>query len=63
MEDAGVCVEPWTAPPNSLNMPNPRIVTPDAPLVASMTWTWRKLAIATQRGGLGFVYEKTNATP
>jgi galactose mutarotase-like enzyme len=41
MEDAGVCVEPWTAPPNSLNMPNPRIVTPDAPLVATMTWTWR----------------------
>ena len=41
MEDAGVCVEPWTAPPNSLNMPNPRIVTPDAPLVASMTWAWR----------------------
>ena len=40
-EEAGVCVEPWTAPPNSLNMPNPRIVTPDAPLVASMTWTWR----------------------
>jgi hypothetical protein len=23
MEDAGVCVEPWTAPPNSLNMPKP----------------------------------------
>ena len=41
MEDAGVCVEPWTAPANSLNMPNPRIVTPDAPLLASMTWTWR----------------------
>jgi aldose 1-epimerase len=41
MEEAGVCVEPWTAPPNSLNMPNPRIVTPDAPLAASMTWTWR----------------------
>ena len=41
MEDDGVCVEPWTAPPNSLNMPNARIVTPDAPLVASMTWTWR----------------------
>ena len=40
MEEAGVCVEPWTASPNSLNMPNPRIVTPDAPLVASMTWTW-----------------------
>jgi aldose 1-epimerase len=41
MEEAGVCVEPWTAPPNSLNLPNPRIVTPDAPLVATMTWTWR----------------------
>jgi hypothetical protein len=41
MEDDGVCVEPWTAPPNSLNMPNPRIVTPGAPLMASMTWTWR----------------------
>ena len=41
MEDAGVCVEPWTAPPNSLNLPKPRIVTRDAPLVASMTWTWR----------------------
>jgi aldose 1-epimerase len=41
MEDAGVCVEPWTAPPNSLNMPNPRIITPGTPLVATMTWTWR----------------------
>jgi aldose 1-epimerase len=40
-EDEGVCIEPCTAPPNSLNMPNPRIVTPDAPLMASMTWTWR----------------------
>jgi galactose mutarotase-like enzyme len=41
MEDNGVCVEPWTAPPNSLNMPNSRIVRPGAPLVASMTWAWR----------------------
>lgn len=41
MEEVGVCVEPWTAPPNSLNLPNPRIITPDAPLVASMTWAWR----------------------
>lgn len=41
LEDEGLCVEPWTAPPNSLNMPNARIVTPDAPLVTSMTWTWR----------------------
>jgi aldose 1-epimerase len=41
MEDAGVCVERWTAPPNSLNMLNPHIVSPDVPLVASMIWTWR----------------------
>ncbi len=41
MEDDGICVEPWTAAPNSLNMPNARIVTPDAPLVASMAWSWR----------------------
>jgi aldose 1-epimerase len=41
MEEEGVCVEPWTAPPNSVNMPNPRIVAPGAPLVTSMTWTWR----------------------
>ena len=40
-EDAGVCVEPWTAPPNSINMPNPQIIGPDAPLTATMTWTWR----------------------
>ena len=24
LEEAGVCIEPWTAPPNSLNMPKPR---------------------------------------
>jgi galactose mutarotase-like enzyme len=41
MEDEGVCVEPWTAPPNSLNMPNPRIVMPGVPLVTMMTWAWR----------------------
>jgi aldose 1-epimerase len=41
MEDAGVCVERWTAPPNSLNMLNPHIFRPDVPLVASMIWTWR----------------------
>ncbi len=41
MEDAGGCAEPWTAPPNSLNMPNPRIGAPDGPLVASMTSTPR----------------------
>lgn len=41
MEPEGLCVEPWTAPPNSLNLPNPRIVLPGDPLVATMTWTWR----------------------
>ncbi|MEW9806078.1 aldose 1-epimerase [Mesorhizobium sp. ZMM04-5] len=41
MEESGVCVEPWTAPPNSINMPNPQVIGPDAPLAASMTWTWR----------------------
>jgi aldose 1-epimerase len=28
LEEDAVCVEPWTAPPNSLNMADPRIVTP-----------------------------------
>jgi aldose 1-epimerase len=42
-EPAGVCVEPWTGPPNSLNMPNPHIVLPGEPLIATMTWTWREL--------------------
>jgi aldose 1-epimerase len=41
MEDVGVCVEPWTAPPNSLNMPNPQTILPNTPLVTTMTWTWR----------------------
>jgi len=38
-----ICVEPWTAPPNSLNMPSPRIVVPGEPLSAKMTWRWRLL--------------------
>ncbi len=41
MEESGVCIEPWTAPPNALNMPNPRIVTPETPLVTTMSWSWR----------------------
>jgi aldose 1-epimerase len=40
-EDAGVCVEPWTDPPNSVNMPLARVVTPADPLRATMTWRWR----------------------
>lgn len=42
-EPAGICVEPWTGPPNSLNGPGHRIVTPDQPLEATMSWTWRHL--------------------
>ena len=40
-EDAGVCVEPWTDPPNSVNMQLTRIVTPGDPLIATMTWRWQ----------------------
>ena len=42
-EPAGICVEPWTGPPNSLNGPERRIVTADQPLEATMTWMWRRL--------------------
>lgn len=41
-EQQGICVEPWTGPPNSLNLPNRTIVTADQPLRATMTWTWRR---------------------
>ncbi len=41
MEPQAICVEPWTAPPDSLNLPAPRIVRPGEPLSASMTWRWR----------------------
>lgn len=44
MEPAGVCVEPWTGPPNSLNGPTCHVVTPDLPLTATMSWTWRRAA-------------------
>lgn len=40
-EPQAVAVEPWTAPPDSLNLPSPTIVTPETPLVATMTWHWR----------------------
>ena len=43
-EDPGVCVEPWTGPPDSFNLANRRIVTADQPLRATMSWTWRHLA-------------------
>lgn len=40
-ESEAIAVEPWTAPPNSLNMPSPTIVTPGSPLTARMTWRWQ----------------------
>jgi aldose 1-epimerase len=41
-QDAAVCVEPQTGPPNGLNT-LPRLVTPIEPLEATMTWSWRAL--------------------
>ncbi|MGY0485710.1 aldose epimerase family protein [Streptomyces sp. WG-D5] len=41
-QDAAVCVEPQTGPPNGLNTA-PRLVTPVEPLEASTTWTWHHL--------------------
>jgi aldose 1-epimerase len=41
-QEAAVCVEPQTGPPNGLNT-DPRLVTPVEPLEASTTWTWRRL--------------------
>ncbi|MGZ4655440.1 MAG: aldose epimerase family protein [Blastococcus sp.] len=43
MEPAGICAEPWTGPPNSLNGPERTIVTPARPLEATMRWAWRRL--------------------
>jgi galactose mutarotase-like enzyme len=40
-EPQAICVEPWTAPPNSLNLPSPTVVDPAAPLCANMTWHWQ----------------------
>ncbi|MCQ4212723.1 aldose epimerase family protein [Streptomyces longispororuber] len=40
-QEAAVCVEPQTGPPNGLNSA-PRLVTPVEPLEASTTWTWRR---------------------
>jgi aldose 1-epimerase len=40
-QEAAVCVEPQTGPPNGLNTA-PRLVTPVEPLEATTTWTWRR---------------------
>ncbi|WP_043667287.1 aldose epimerase family protein [Streptomyces xylophagus] len=41
-QEAAVCVEPQTGPPNGLNT-LPRLVTPIEPLEATMTWSWTRL--------------------
>ncbi|ATL29270.1 aldose epimerase [Streptomyces formicae] len=41
-QEAAVCVEPQTGPPNGLNTA-PRLVTPVEPLETATTWTWRRL--------------------
>ncbi|MET9256986.1 aldose 1-epimerase [Streptomyces sp. NPDC003717] len=41
-QEAAVCVEPQTGPPNGLNT-LPRLVTPIDPLEATTTWRWRHL--------------------
>ena len=41
---AGISVEPWTGPPNSLNRVERTIVRPERPLEATMSWSWRRLA-------------------
>jgi aldose 1-epimerase len=40
-QEAAVCVEPQTGPPDGLNS-QPRLVTPIEPLEATTTWTWRR---------------------
>lgn len=42
-QEAAVCVEPQSGPPNGLNT-MPRLVTPIDPLEISTTWTWRTLS-------------------
>jgi aldose 1-epimerase len=41
-QDAALCVEPQTGPPDGLNT-TPRLVTPLEPLEATTTWSWRAL--------------------
>ncbi|WP_395572800.1 aldose 1-epimerase [Streptomyces sp. BK79] len=41
-QDAAVCVEPQTGPPDGLNT-LPRLVTPLEPLEATTTWSWTRL--------------------
>ncbi|MFJ2771355.1 aldose 1-epimerase [Streptomyces sp. NPDC087300] len=41
-QEAAVCVEPQTGPPDGLNTA-PRLVTPIEPLETATTWSWRRL--------------------
>lgn len=41
-QEAAVCVEPQSGPPNGLNT-LPRLVTPVDPLELATTWSWRRL--------------------
>ncbi|MEE1753502.1 aldose epimerase family protein [Streptomyces sp. SP18CS02] len=41
-QEAAVCVEPQSGPPNGLNT-DPLLVTPLEPLEMTSTWTWRRL--------------------
>ncbi|WP_175412782.1 aldose 1-epimerase [Streptomyces sp. TRM64462] len=41
-QDAAVCVEPQSGPPNGLNT-DPRLVTPIEPLEMAATFSWRRL--------------------
>ncbi|MDI9832174.1 aldose 1-epimerase [Streptomyces sp. KAU_LT] len=41
-QEAAVCVEPQTGPPDGLNT-LPRLVTPLEPLEATTVWSWRRL--------------------
>jgi len=42
-DEPGICVEPWTGPPNSVNMAQPTLVGPEQPMSAGLTWRWREL--------------------
>ncbi|MEE1929887.1 aldose 1-epimerase [Streptomyces sp. TRM 70351] len=40
-QEAAVCVEPQTGPPNGLNT-HPALVTPISPVETTTTWAWRR---------------------
>ena len=47
--EEAICVEPETAAPDALNR-DPDIVVPGRPLVAEMTWRWRRVGRAVDGG-------------